>query len=632
MAKGESGLKLTAWGSAVRRFLGVGVGVGLLAGLVECGVISLVDAGTWGRAGSGLIYDVRGPWQLVVHKLFAYGWLIAVFGGAFTLVAALVLVLVGRRRTEAGRAGISLAAGMTLSVALLSAAAEAGWLRLNAVAATSVLGAWPVLLGGIVLAALLWWGLSRTPVKRVAEAPYVFYIAVAAWLVAAAASFFRAPDTRPVPRGPNVVLITVDSWRADCIDRRADGTVLMPNVRRFATGATTFRHCAAAAPWTLPALSSLHTGLYVPVHRAGAGYRTFLMPDFDTLAEVLYRHGYDTAGIPSNLFTEPRFGLAQGFDYYRGLEMNDFLLTSRVYYTLVPVPFMSAAVYVEGMTPVVTHNVLRYLNKRRGPRPFFLWTHYFFHHYNPPPAYVAPDVYRRWQDIKAGRQPADDWLGRVVRQELYNGEIRRVDDEVERILQTINKMGIGNSTIVIISADHGEGFWEHGLTGHGNSVYPEVVNIPLIIYAPGVVPAGTVVDTQVSQIDVFATVLDLVGVPADKPNQSRSLVPVALGRTDGYSGMAFSSAPMRGDTSLITVTDARRGAVYSAARHSWEFYDLTLDPYEKHPVREPLWRSTYENALRDWQRDNDACARRYNVRYREDKMITSVMRAFGYIK
>jgi arylsulfatase A-like enzyme len=358
------------------------------------------------------------------------------------------------------------------------------------------------------------------------------------------------------------------------------------------------------------------------------------MPDFDTLAEILYRHGYDTAGIPGSMCAEPRFGLAQGFAYYRDMSMEDFLVGSRLYYTPLPFLFARSVAVTEGTTPPLTRKTLHYLRGRRGvSRPFFLWVHFLdpHHHYDPPLAYVTPEIYRRWRLIQTGKLSADDWAGRVTRRELYNGEVRYVDAAVGRVLDTVKESGMDTSTVVVITADHGESFWEHGDNGHGSSVYAEVTDIPLLVRAPGVLPAGKVVDTQVSQVDIFATVLDLAGVPAAKPTQSRSLVPLARGEAPAFDGWAFTSSPYAGDTSVVRGTDGPRAAVFSGAKGTWSFYDLQRDKWMRWPQRDVPWGEPYVRAINAWRAGNDELRRRYHVRYRKDKMVEAVMRALGYV-
>ncbi len=614
--------------AAAARALAFAWFVGGAFALSEFAVYHFFKPATWADwsfylGPSELAYGVRGWWQLAAHKAFAFGWLVP---AATALVAILTAPLSRLYRVlplRPGRLGVAVAAAAVLTVEAMvglasfrpgAAAPHLALVILSAPAATALIA------GAFYLA------FSARPLARFAAARWLPSAAVAGWLGAAVVSFLPFPDARPVPGGPNLIYITVDALRADRVGPHG-GVTLTPNFDRCAARGVAFRRCMVAAPWTLPSLASVHTGLYPPAHGAGLGGP--LGPQFTTLAELLADAGYDTAGIVGNGFCEPRFGLAQGFRYYRSMEMFPGALPSRLYYTKLPLPFFDRKRLYINTTPVLEKRALSYIDGRRGrKRPFFLWIHFLDCHspYTPPPRFVSPDAYARRFDLDLENPgPAD----KALAEELYDGEVCYVDETVGLILGRLKKAGLETSTVVALSADHGEEFWDHGGWEHGQSLYDELVTVPLVITGPGWA-AGAAAATEVSSVDLYATFAKTCGVALSTPNQSRDIMRMEAG--GGRAFWAFSTAPKMGDPELTATSDGVTKIIFSPLQNRWELYNLAVDPGERDTEGENFVAGALIDSIKSWRRECAGFTSYYGAGAEKDAMVEAQMRAMGYIK
>jgi arylsulfatase A-like enzyme len=205
--------------------------------------------------------------------------------------------------------------------------------------------------------------------------------------------------------------------------------------------------------------------------------------------------------------------------------------------------FQDHAASCTGFNDVPTDHVITNLAtlwlKRHGQEKFFLFLHYWdcHHDYIPPPPYdrqFDPDykgkengrmVFERQRDIEARIAPRD--LAHLMA--LYDGEIAHTDDHVGQVLQLLQDMGLAEKTLLIIAADHGEGFLEHGRILHGNTLFEELIHVPLILRLPGIFPAGRRIQDNASQVDVMPTVLGLLGIAAPGGLQGVDLSPACRG-------------------------------------------------------------------------------------------------------
>lgn len=316
----------------------------------------------------------------------------------------------------------------------------------------------------------------------------------------------------------NVLLIVVDTLRADRLGCYGSDLGATPNIDAFAGEAVRFEHAYAHAPWTLPSFASLLTSLPPPRHGAGGQMGRFkpLPPGVRTLGECFSAAGYVTGCIINVDFLAGNFGTTRGFadvDFEGGADNTQARNATRT---------TDAAVKWLG-TP--------------GKRPFFLMVHYFDPHlvYNPPPEY-------RKKFAAAGDQYSTSWVfgtreqviayryGKITFDEptirraekLYNGEVAYTDHEVGRLLRELNRLGLADSTVVVVTADHGEEFLDHGKFEHGHTLYNELVHVPLCIRAPGG-PQPGVVSAAVGLMDVAPTLCALTGVAPGPAFAGRNL-------------------------------------------------------------------------------------------------------------
>lgn len=300
--------------------------------------------------------------------------------------------------------------------------------------------------------------------RRVFVAALAVALGIAGSLVA-----WRPWRAGPPSRPWNVVLITLDTTRADrlgCYGARHD----TPTIDALSRQGVRFEHCYCTVPLTLPSHSSLMTGWVSLRHGVHDNGPERLPPEADTLAEVLSRHGYSTAAVVGAFVLDRRFGLDQGFDHYddqmpQSADDNKFR-------------------YTERNAGQVTDAALAWVEQTHEA-PVFLWVHYFDPHspYEPP-----------------GFDP------KLAALEPYDAEIAYVDAQLKRLLDGL-KQHLGDETLVILTADHGEGLGQHGEITHGLFTYDQTLRVPLIVHFPDARLAGRAVRAPVSLVDVMPSVL-----------------------------------------------------------------------------------------------------------------------------
>ena len=337
-------------------------------------------------------------------------------------------------------------------------------------------------------------------------------VCVVAWLSAGAAC---APKTPPAPRAArNLVLITIDTLRADRLGAYGNTTVATPNLDRLAREGAMALHASAQVPLTRPSHVSLLTGLYPAEHGIRDNVSPPLRPGVPLLAEILQQRGFRTGAFVSSIVLSKQSGLGRGFDTYSDrFEIGDddarFLNT----------------IQKRGDTTVA--EAAAWL-RQPGSERRFAWVHL----YDPHDPYEPPEPY------------ATRYAGR-----LYDGEVAWSDDLVGRLDAVLAETGRRDDTLLVVTADHGEGLDEHGEAVHGFFVYETTLHVPLIVRGPRVTP-GTKVKGVTRSIDVMPTVLDLLGLADATPAVSgRSLAPAltgkALSRRADVRRIAHAADPLR---------------------------------------------------------------------------------------
>ncbi|MDP3937340.1 MAG: sulfatase [Deltaproteobacteria bacterium] len=434
------------------------------------------------------------------------------------------------------------------------------------------------------------------PMKLVGGAVAVIIIgAVCAQLVASPAAAPAPPEggIPPALAGrPDVILIMVDTLRADRLPAYGYKGASTPAIDRLASDGVVFEKGSAQASWTKPSTATLLTGLYPSTHRA-IGKVDRLPEEVDTLAESLAGAGWRTGGIVSNVNLAPSYQFDQGFGEYHYLAPNYFFGAKEsssklaVYNSLrlVRERFLSRRkevkhYYQDGAT--VTEAGKAWIDRNRGSR-FFLFIHYMDPH---------DPYFRHPYDgtaVARVQTPNPDAARAGELSDLYDGEIEYLDGHLGDLFDHLREEGIYDGALIILTADHGEEFHEHGGWWHGTTLYEEQIHVPLIVKPaaggpPGLAPGSRRADLA-RLLDVTPTVLDLAGVEAPARTQGASL---AAGPVTGESfaeedleGNRLRS--LRGDTwkTIEANADNPRGlpdiALYNLAEDPGETRNLAGD-------------------------------------------------------
>ena len=367
-------------------------------------------------------------------------------------------------------------------------------------------------------------------------------------LVAGLAFALACGGDAPSVPGPNVIVVTIDTTRADAIGAYGQAKPTSPRIDALAAEGVLFEDVVTSAPSTLPSHATIFTGKQPYAHgvRSNAGYR--LAEEHDTLADVLAARGYVTHAEIAAPVLGANKRLDQGFASYRDPEsLRD------------PVEVLDSQRRFRQLTrpaEEITESGLDFVRAQRE-RPFLLWLHYFDPHkpYDPP------------AELAAELAP-------------YHAEIRRVDRELGRLLDELGALGIRERTLVVVTSDHGEGQGQHNEETHSYFVYDSTMRVPLVFAGPGV-PRGTRVRALARTVDITPTLLDLLGLPPLADVQGASLVPLFEDPTSnpnliGY-GESIEGALAFGTGVLRFVRVGRWKYIHKT---NPELYDLRADPTE----------------------------------------------------
>ena len=405
-----------------------------------------------------------------------------------------------------------------------------------------------------------------------------------------------AVETRTAARGPNIVLITLDTVRADHLSSYGYSRPTTPHLDNLARRGVLFENVIAPSPWTLATHASLFTGL-LP-HQHGADWTIPLEPGPRTLAEVLKSQGYETAGFTANLYYgQGGWGMGRGFEVY---EDDSFTLRNNLSVTLAGLTLAQPVYQHLVRYDLLSRRDARDLNREvfrwfrhRSTRPFFLFINYFDAHdpYWAPPPYdkkfgsISKDAIRHMNSID-GMQ-AEDSLeadGRAAFINGYDNSLAFLDDQVAKLMGILSASPDWPNTIVIITSDHGEAFGEHGAYGHGWNVYREVLQVPLIIFGPGI-PAGLRIQHLARLHEIFPTILDLA--LGERPSFRRTSLRrfwTAGFQPDAFDEVAISELipNLHGPELKARITLTTREWQYvQDSKGGDELYRWTVDPEEK---------------------------------------------------
>ena len=371
----------------------------------------------------------------------------------------------------------------------------------------------------------------------------------------------RQPDA-----GRNLLLITLDTLRADRLGSYGYAAGETPHLDALAARGLRFERATTVMPLTLPAHASLMTGTFPAYHGVRDNGGFYLGEEALTLAESLSLAGFRTGGFVGAFVLDSRWGIAQGFERF----YDDFDLTE-----FNDAPGMDA---IQRPGSVVVDQALAWLSALPRDEPFFVWVHL----YDPHTPYAAPEPYR-------SRFPA-------TRSGAYDAEIAATDAQVGRLLAALEASGQDEETLVVVASDHGEMLGEHGEVTHGFFIYEAAVRIPLLLAGPGV-PAAEIAD-PVRLVDVMPTVLGLLGLPPPAAVQGVDLMPLTRGERLRLVAHSESWFP-RYHYGWSELQSIQQGNYKLIAAPRRELYDLERDPQELDNLadRQPDRADRLEDAL-----------------------------------
>jgi arylsulfatase A-like enzyme len=404
-----------------------------------------------------------------------------------------------------------------------------------------------------------------------------------------------------------------------------------PAIAALARDGVLFRNASSTTAWTLPGHMSILTGRSLLGHGVVTDAQK-LGEDIPTLAEGLKGAGYTTHAIVSAPYVEARYGFDRGFDSY-----DDQTIRFATH----------GASYKEVTAPLLQKTAAEWLD-RNGSRKFFLFLHYWDVHYDyaPGPPYDTmfdPHYEGRIDGVNfyfndaVHADMAERDLEHVLA--LYDGEIRLVDDHIAKLRAKLDEIGVGGKTVIVVTADHGDEFFEHDRKGHHRTLYDEILRVPLIVYVPGAKPQRSEVAMETSTIDVMPTVLGLVGAPVPPGVEGTDLTGVAyLGRPE-WDRTTIAEL-YRTESLNVQVSLRRTGekVIHHFNDRLVESYDIATDPGEhsRRPIRQPPTTELMAE-LEAWLNEGWA-GYRGRIRAGLDRAVTmdaetrDRLRALGYIE
>ncbi len=366
---------------------------------------------------------------------------------------------------------------------------------------------------------------------------------------------------------PNVILLSIDTLRADHLSSYGYGRDTAPKIREwFEEPGVIFDNTVAAATTTGPSHMTMFTSLMPTVHGIAArpGVRT---PAPLTIAEVLRANGFVTGAITEDGPLHALWGFSRGFDSYAENKSSDVMLP-------------------EGHIAATFGKAERWL-RLHADKPFFLFLHTFEVHYpyTPPARYAA----------LFGNPERVAGLPAEYAPELYDREIRHTDDQLDSFLRKVKGAGLLDNTIFIVTSDHGEEFLEHGFIGHGGDLHPEVLHVPLLMRGPGI-RGRRRIDAPVGHTDMMPTILSLLEVDSPTVMMGRDLAAVVRGESDTipeaplYSEAWYQTAMLAGgrtrrlDQPAIAVRRGNHKVIRKnrpgGGGFDYQYFDLSKDPHE----------------------------------------------------
>lgn len=463
---------------------------------------------------------------------------------------------------------------------------------------------------------------------------------------------------------PNIVLISMDTLRADSLGCYGYNRETSPNIDAFAQNSTIFQNCYSSSSWTLPAHATLFTALDPSYHKIIQYYDT-LDPSLVLLPEVLQEQGFTTAAFVNGGYLEPRFGFDQGFDTYVSTDPG------------------------EGNLEVILPKVQTWL-KGKPSQPFFLFLHGYDVHepYHPSPEFKfkfterQPElddfIQSKFQLLKDGEmipceevrklavlrrsyplgytallhlnepEGASDFARGIFKcfpplfdfpdseiclrylRDCYDGSVRSLDRQFQIFLDMLREKGLLDNTLVIVISDHGEEFSEHGGLGHGRTIFREMVHVPLIMKFPRNLHKGVRLQGTIGLVDLMPTILDYLKISIPDTVHGKSVLPLFGKETVRDSILAETGA--RGNLRAISCRTDRWLYVWKMGEDVERLFDLAEDPEESRNVidRHPDIAARFKKEVEAYLETGDHSPYKAGV-LEADKTLQEQLQALGYI-
>jgi arylsulfatase A-like enzyme len=435
----------------------------------------------------------------------------------------------------------------------------------------------------------------------------------AACVVGGTRAFRERSALRGLPNGaagaPNVLLLVLDTVRAMSLGLYGYSRPTSPTIDSLGHAGVVFDQAYSAAPWTLPSHASMLTGRYA--HELDASWVHPLGSSYARLPDVLAKHGFATAGFVANVaYTSRETGLSRGFAHYDAYRVSlaDLAVSSSLGRVVLTNPRLRAIMRdyeIPGRktAEIIIDGFLSWEAKRAGGRthPFFAMLNFYDAHepYLPEAPFDTAFGLAKNRDLSGIRYLNGRMAERTDKTSMtpaqaaeeqlaYDADIAWLDRALSRLFATLRERGLAERTVVVLTADHGEQFGEHGLYSHGNGLYAPSIHVPLLVIGPGL-SGGQRIEAPVSLRDLAATILGLTGTPNDVSLPGKSLLS-AEGAGHGSPVLSSIEPAPNQDTAYPSAKGPMRSLVLD--RHLYirngdgreELYDHAVDPLEVHNI------------------------------------------------
>lgn len=448
-------------------------------------------------------------------------------------------------------------------------------------------------------------------------------------------SFAGVKRNAAAVRLPNIVVITVDALRQDHVSCYNKGNASTPVIDSIAEDGIIFENARSAAPWTIPSFSSFVTSLYPSSLGQLNGKGDIKVPtSLETFPEVLKKNGYTNYIFSFPFVQRKSIGIAQGIDYlvevpYYSWYENEFRQITLIK-GLIPENFLWEAKYVNA-------SVMKFADKLK--EPFFIWIHYKDTHSPFTLAEIQEDPLMKttrypsnFLDVRTGDFHVNH-AGKLKFKKFYALEAEYVDKKIGELLSIFQAKGYLRNAFIMVSADHGEEFWEHNNIGHGHSLYEEVIRIPLIIKFPDKIKRPHKIKANVSLIDVAPTFLKYIGIHQPYKYQGIDLQEIL------YDPEKYSHRPLF-EENLLFYNEAKaviRGYDKLIIQDDgFQLYDLLNDPGELSPIRDYNKAKELLFLIAQWQKENEAFRVSHSISVSSENSygdeLKEMLKSLGYVQ